>query len=147
MSQAISQADCIPTHYKLDGYGYGRIKYLGRSVKHHRFVYCQANGLFLDDIEGLIVRHKCDNRSCVNPAHLILGTHMDNMIDMSERGRRPSRAGEGNGRARLTKEQVHEIRSSYTGKRGEIAAFGRAYEVSPCTILKVIRNQSWSPSP
>jgi hypothetical protein len=54
---------------------------------------------------GLVIRHKCDEPSCINPEHLESGTHLDNAKDCIERGRR-QRA------AKLTVDQVREIRNS-----------------------------------
>ncbi|NIC05759.1 HNH endonuclease [Billgrantia bachuensis] len=59
----------------------------GRTIGAHRVAYCKANGLQLASIDGLVVRHKCDNKSCVNPAHLEVGDHSDNIRDAIERGR------------------------------------------------------------
>ncbi len=53
----------------------------------HRVAYCEANGVTLEAIKGIIVRHTCDNPGCVNPDHLILGSHQDNSNDMVQRGR------------------------------------------------------------
>ena len=55
-------------------------------VRAHRWIYAHANSLDVSDIE-LCVCHKCDNPSCVNPDHLFLGTHTDNMQDMLRKDR------------------------------------------------------------
>lgn len=64
--------------------GYGRFYWDGELWVASRFAYVYFVTAIPDDVE---VRHRCDNPSCVNPAHLIPGTHLDNMQDMVERGR------------------------------------------------------------
>lgn len=94
--------------------GYGRISVNQKYVGAHRVSFELANGPIPD---GLYVLHSCDNRPCVNPAHLWLGTHQDNMRDMAEKGRGRERgkgginAGASNPRAKITEQQVSEIRA------------------------------------
>lgn len=64
--------------------GHGQIKYNGRPVHAHRIAFLIANGYLPP-----VVRHKCDNPPCCNPAHLEPGTITDNHRDMVERGRIP----------------------------------------------------------
>lgn len=59
--------------------------------------------------EGLVVRHKCDNRMCINPEHLESGTIMDNVHDAVERGR--NSRGSKNGHAMLNEDQVEKIKT------------------------------------
>ena len=73
---------------RLSSGGYGAIRHEGKVVRAHRLAYCHANGVTLESIAGFEVRHSCDNPPCINPAHLLLGTHTDNMRDMFERDRR-----------------------------------------------------------
>jgi hypothetical protein len=77
----------------LDDKGYGAFKLSGRMQKAHRVSWLFAHG----DTGGLGVLHSCDTPACVNPAHLFLGTHSDNMKDCAakRRLRSPSREADG----------------------------------------------------
>jgi len=121
---------------------YGRFHFGSGCVYAHRFAYTLSYGSIPEDS---IIRHKCDNPLCVNPSHLEIGTFADNTADMMERGRAAYVAHpcESNGRAKLTAEQVNEIRASYSGKYGEGAALARQYGVTKTTIRKILSGQSW----
>ena len=66
--------------------GYGRTTHKDRPISAHRLSYLIFNG---EIPAGMCVLHRCDNRRCVNPDHLFLGTHRDNMVDMKSKGRSP----------------------------------------------------------
>ena len=63
---------------------YGCLYVNGKTVLAHRYAWENVNGKIPD---GLIVCHKCDNGLCINPNHLFIGTHKDNMQDCSRKGR------------------------------------------------------------
>jgi hypothetical protein len=95
--------------------------------------------------DGLCVCHRCDNPPCVNPAHLFLGTHLDNNRDMINKGRdrKNPRRGEAHHQAKLTEDAVLSIRElSRNGvPRAELAA---RFGVAQSGISKITLRQTWT---
>lgn len=114
--------------------GYGLIHRNGRTVYAHRVAWELANGPIP---RGKQVLHTCDNRRCVNVAHLRLGSRQDNMADMMSKLRQPH--GPKNGHAKLTIAEVHAIRKA-TGTHNEIA--GR-FSVSQALVSLIRARRIW----
>src|SRR6056297_1654916 len=74
--------DCVIWNGYKDRDGYGLFHLNGKLVRLHRLVFFMYNGYY-----PAVVRHRCDNPSCVNHEHLQAGTNADNVRDRDERGR------------------------------------------------------------
>lgn len=92
----------------------------------------------IDPAENCVC-HTCDNPICVNPAHLFLGTHADNMRDKMQKGRHVSSAGEKHGMHKLNEDQVRLIRKSTGSQRAIAKQFG----ISQRQVFSILHNQSW----
>jgi hypothetical protein len=103
----------------------------GEPVLAHRFSYELEVGPIPD---GMIVRHRCDNPSCVNPSHLELGTHADNMADMVDRGRASTKG-------KLDEAAVRDIRDRLGKETHEEIA--RDYGVATSTVSHVAAGYTW----
>lgn len=125
-------------------WGYGVFTANRKSVLAHRYSWSIHNKEIPD---GLCILHHCDTPACVNPSHLFLGTHKDNSLDRDSKGRGYERSGSKNGRAKLTTEQINEIRRSYKkGVAGEFSQSGlaRKYGVNQTHISRIVNGMSWS---
>lgn len=117
--------------------GYGHFQVDGCPRQAHRVAFWLTYGHAPD---GLVVRHTCDERACVRPDHLVLGTQADNCRDAVERRRHSF--GERNGQSKLTDVDVCEIRfRSVCGERQ--ADIARAFGVSGTTIRNVVKRRLW----
>lgn len=121
---------------KRDWNGYGTIAYRNKAWMAHRAAWTCAHGPIPP---GLIVCHRCDVRACINPAHLFLGTHADNMADMMAK-RRIRRPTSPHFAPQIVEETVKAIRSA-PGPQREIAA---RYGISQTQVSKIKLKRSWA---
>lgn len=138
--------------------GYGITNINGSNFKAHRLSYYLSFG---DIPKGLLVLHKCDNRKCINPNHLFIGTTQDNAIDMINKGRgkvecgenhwanrHPEKVkrGETSGTSKLNNKIVNEIRSigySHGGKLKTYRILALQFNISETNIRRVLKRQIW----
>lgn len=118
------------------GYGILSLKHI--VISSHRFSYEHYIGPIP---EGKLIRHSCDNPECSNPEHLSTGDHKENAQDMLDRSR--CNVGSRAYNAKLTEEDVINIRAEY--KRGEVGyiTLGKKYGVSDITIRDIILRKYW----
>lgn len=114
---------------------YGRIHYGGDSYLAHKMSYIIFKDYIISD---QIIRHTCDNRLCVNPKHLILGSHSDNSIDSVKRNRQ--------GHQKLNEECVKVIKwmLKYYPEKGLAVKLARLHNVGRGTIHKIKFGKTWS---
>ena len=111
--------------------GYGKFQNDGKTVQTHRVAY----KLFVGEIPNkLWVLHSCDNRKCVNPAHLFLGTRKDNIDDMDSKKRRGSNSP-------LTYSNVAEIKQMLADRYSQ-QYIANKFGVCQTTISKIKLNKT-----
>lgn len=122
--------------------GYGGFSLWGQRLTAHRAAYLLFTGEIPD---GMDVCHSCDNRRCINPDHLWLGTRADNMADCKAKGRiatgekLKTPRGEKSNFAKLTWKDVRAIRAS-DATTSELAL---RYGVSADNIRRILRRNTW----
>lgn len=117
-----------------DGYGGFRVE--EKTIGAHRVSWLLAGNTIPD---GLVVRHKCLSKNCVNPEHLETGTKKENSDDRLRDG--THQFGERNPSVKLTAEQVLQIRARSTENQ---RLLGEEFGVSRETISKIILRKTWS---
>ena len=108
----------------------------------HRLSYILFKNLELRDPK-IVVRHKCDNPSCVNPDHLEEGTQADNTKDRDERGRHVPLNGVRNGNAKFTQEQTEDIRK-HIAEGVPLKEIANQYDVHWKTISRLKVGKTYS---
>lgn len=126
----------------LDSHGYGRVCVDGRERAAHRVAWEEAFGPIPD---GLCVLHACDTPACIEPRHLLLGTHTANMLDRDRKGRHAE--GTRNGRAKLTPREVLCIRALGRARRFTQAEIATIFRVNYYAVVDILRRKTWAHLP
>ena len=129
--------------FQTGGYGQlycGGVKYLA-----HRLSYEIFKGEIPTDesYHGIECCHKCDNRKCVNPDHMFLGTHKENGKDAAKKGKMgPISKGSLHGKSKLMEYQILEIREKHS-KGYSMKELSKEYKVAYTTIRMIIVRRTW----
>ena len=116
--------------------GYGRFFVARTSITAHRAMRVLQSGPIPREIE---VCHSCDNRACVNPGHLFLGTRKDNATDKVRKNRQARQFGEDNPSAKLTPADVEKVLRSEQPHR----SLARRLGVSERLVRQIRKGQIW----
>jgi len=120
--------------------GYGQFGINGIMKYAHRISYQVYKGIIP---KRLHVLHKCDNPACVNPDHLFLGTHQDNMKDRDAKGRQARLRGEDSPLHILNQRQVIMIKKMIIDDIMLVKDMAKKFKVSESTISAIKRGQNW----
>jgi hypothetical protein len=152
--------ECWPWTRGRSAGGYGQMWHDGRVQYAHRLVVIAERGPIAP---GLEVRHSCDVPACCNPAHLLVGTHAENMRDMAERRRALGR-GQGErgddhwmrrtperiprgacaSQAKLTTEQARALRAAYAAGAESQRALAARFGISQRQVGRIVRGVSYA---
>lgn len=131
------KTDCCWIWSKCTRQGYGAFQVDNKIMDSHRYSYEYHKGKIP---KGMCVLHKCDNRRCVNPEHLFLGTRIDNQKDMKNKNR--AALGEKNARSKLTLNDIKDIRKSKgIVKTGVLLD---KYNISRSQMGRILRHENWN---
>jgi HNH endonuclease len=139
-------SDCWTWTGFINWTGYGTFHLMNRILQAHRLAWEFTFGKIPN---GLFVCHKCDNRKCVNPNHLFLGTNADNVNDRHQKGR--SARGDNSGARKhpesihhkLTYDQVLIIRNEYSSGRYSQYQLAKQYHVCQASICYIVNQKNW----
>lgn len=117
--------------------GYGVASLNGKTITAHKKAYVLAKGPVP---AGMVIRHTCHNKCCINPDHLVVGTQQQNMDDKMAAGREAR--GSDVGGSKLTDADVLQIRS-LAGMMSQ-RAIARKFNITQANVSLIVRRQTWT---
>lgn len=123
--------------------GYGAFRYNNKQTLAHRTGWLFEKGVAPNGI----LLHSCDNKICVNPAHLKEGTQYENIHDMIAKGRRVLTFAEDNGVSKLTYAQAQELRERYKTEGKPQSFYATEYGVNQSVISRIIQGKTYNTPP
>ena len=138
------KGSCWLWNRSKDSCGYGTIRVCEKNKKASRFSWEIKNGRNIP--VGLEILHSCDTPACVNPDHLRLGTHKENMEDMVRRGRRADTSGENNPNAKRSADVVVAIRRDFADGLRQHKIVSK-YGLTKCAVSEIVNRKTWAVLP
>ena len=138
--------ECIETKARRDKFGYGIIWHNKKTWKHHRLVWTEHYG---EIPKGLVIRHLCHNKSCINIEHLAIGTQKDNRQDDRDVGK-DWFTGTSNNNVKLLETDAKEILAAKPiGKapRGYRKQIAEKYNIDVTTVHAIWTRKLWKHLP
>lgn len=128
---------CILWEGAKDYGGYGVASLDGKTISAHKKAYTLAKGSIP---AGMVIRHLCHNKCCINPDHLVVGTQQQNIDDKVAAGRQAK--GSDVGGSKLTDADVLTIRS-LAGTMSQ-RAIARKFNITQANVSRIVRRQTWT---
>jgi hypothetical protein len=140
INNSIDDKKCWIWNAYKDDDGYGKFSILGKTRKAHQFSYEYYHGPIPF---GMCVCHTCDNRSCVNPNHLFLGTQQDNTKDRNSKNRQIK--GSNHPHANLTEQLIWEMLNLiYSGELNSVKEISNKYNISNTNVYRILSKKAWN---